>query len=124
MKANALFSLSSAMIMLIFYAPLTELMQFRSAYILPLLGVGLLLFAASVFWIATRSQLEKGAVRSIILQDWLWVAGSLALIVFQPFGISTPGHWIIGIVALAVADFAVLQQYYLKRAVAGSGASL
>jgi len=43
------------------------------------------------------------------------VIGSIIILGFQLFNISFTGYIIIGVVALIVADFALMQGYYLKR---------
>ncbi len=78
------------------------------------IGIGLLLFAGSVLFQAVRKELVRAQVNSIIVQDWLWVTGSVAVLAFQLFGLSVAGYLLIAFVAIIVADFALFQRKYLR----------
>ena len=114
LKANALFSFLSGLTLLVFHQWLAEIMNIVNANTLLLIGLGLLFFAGTVFWTATRTEVNPKQIWAIIWQDWIWVAGSALLILSGAFGISTTGYIIIGVVALIVGDFAVLQQRFLR----------
>lgn len=43
------------------------------------------------------------------------VLASVVVLAISPSGLTTLGHWVIGIVALGVADFAVLQWMGVRR---------
>ena len=113
--SNAGFSIFNGLVLLFFYKPIAELMFIEQANLLFYLGIGLLLFAGSIYWIASRRVLNKRLVTSIIIQDWLWIIGSVLILLFQLFGLSFLGYEIILIVALIVAIFAILQNRYLQR---------
>lgn len=113
--SNAGFSIFNGLVLLFFYKPIAELMFIEQANLLFYLGIGLLLFAGSICWIASRRVLNKRLVTSIIIQDWLWIIGSVLILLFQLFGLSFLGYEIILIVALIVAIFAILQNRYLQR---------
>ena len=78
------------------------------------IGIILLGFAALVYKTASAKIISEKMVKFIIVQDWLWVVGSVLIIALQAFGINRIGFIIIGILALIVADFAIFQQRYLK----------
>ena len=115
LKANALFSLLSGMTMIFIYPQLASYMAINDAKVLQYVGIGLVLFSATVFHSAMRKDLSKQQVKSIIFQDWAWVAGSLLVIALQVWGLSSAGYWLIGIVAVIVGDFALFQMRFLKK---------
>jgi len=113
--ANAIFSSCSAIVMIFFSKSIAELMSISQSYIFLVVGIGLLLFAMLVYSNAKRNEINRKQVQSIIVQDWIWVIASIVILGFQLFNISYTGYIIIGLVALIVADFALMQGYYLKR---------
>lgn len=114
LKANSRFSIFSGLIMTLLSGTVADWLGIEPTWIIIAVGVGLLIFAASVYHTATREPLPEGQVKFIIVQDWLWVAGSTIILVLNPFGFSASGLWITGIVALIVAAFAVGQQRWLN----------
>ena len=113
LKANAIFSFTSGLTMLVFNQWLSSLMNIQNNSVFLILGVGLLFFGGSVYWNAIQENISKKKIKLIIWQDWAWVFGSAALILTQAFDISKLGFIIIGVVALIIADFAIFQQKYL-----------
>ena len=95
--------------------PISEFMAIANSQTLIYVGVGLVLFAATVFHAAVRKELSKAQVRSVIVQDWAWVVGSALVLIGQPWSLSQSGYWVIALVALAVADFAFFQMRFLRR---------
>ena len=83
------------------------------------MGIGLLLFEVFVL-----SESRKGSLLSLLLisrLDLLWVAGSLNILLLDPFGISFVGNLLIGIIAIIVPLFAAVQLFELWQADLGSG---
>lgn len=76
-------------------------------------GAGLLVFAVSVVRVARSPQ--PAAVRQVIAADVAWVIGAAVVIVGFPESMSTAGLWALGVVTVAVADFAVFQAVGLRR---------
>jgi hypothetical protein len=83
------------------------------AWLSIVVGAGLLAFAVGVARVA-RNPLPSG-VRQVIAADVAWVIGAAAVIVGFPGSMSTAGLWALGIVTVAVADFAILQTLGLRR---------
>jgi len=79
------------------------------------IGIGLFIFAITLFQNAFRKEIKPKQIRLIIIQDWTWVIGSLGLLIWNPFGISVTGNLIIAGVAIMVAIFAILQQRTLNE---------
>ena len=80
---------------------------------LPILGLGLLVFAATLVINARRQQVKTSDAWIAVLMDVAWVLGSYVLIFIVPF--STEGKWIVGLVAELVLGFAVLQFVGIRR---------
>lgn len=119
--ANAVFSGLSGLDFLLFNKSLTNLMQLPSTTILLVIGIGLLCFSGILFWLARQKTLKAKQVKAIIWQDWLWVMGSIGILATPAFGISSLGLLLIGLVAVVVAVFALLQQRYLRDGADGIG---
>jgi hypothetical protein len=76
-------------------------------------GFGLLPFSLAVAVVARRPR--RSTVRSVIIADLAWVVGAAIVILGFPQSMSTPGLWVLGLVTVAVADFAVLQTVGLRH---------
>lgn len=113
--ANATFSSISGVTMLLFSNWISELMGIPNKWVLPIIGGGLLFFASTIVYQATRDSINSNPVKLIILQDLLWVVGSLVILVFGLFDLTIVGKILIAIVAVAVADFAFLQWWGLRQ---------
>jgi len=114
LKANSRFSIASGLIMTLLSGKVAEWLGIEPNWIIIAVGVGLISFAVSVYYTATRDPLPEGQVKFIIVQDWLWVAGSAIILLLNPFDFSASGLWITGVVALIVAAFAIGQQRWLN----------
>ncbi len=78
-------------------------------------GIFLVAFAALVFSVSRSNPLNVRAVRLVIVLDTLWVIGSAAIVLFQPFPISFIGYVFIGAVAAWVAGMAYFQSAGLRQ---------
>lgn len=114
LKANALFSLISGLTLLIFSETIAFLMNLNSNLPLTIIGVGLLLFVMLILFVTYQKSINLKLVKSIIIQDILWVIGSIILLIAHPFGISLEGNIAILIVAIIVLYFAIKQRKYSK----------
>ncbi|SDF80599.1 hypothetical protein SAMN04487996_112242 [Dyadobacter soli] len=90
---------------------------FETTATMPFIEVGIFLvaFAALVFSVSRGNPMNARAVRLVIVLDTLWVIGSAAIVLFQPFPISVIGYVGIGAVALWVAAMAYLQSAGLRQ---------
>lgn len=113
LTTNAIFSSCSGLIMLFFRTPLAQLFGLEAALPFLIIGIALLIFAFSIL-VEIKWQRPK-LVYNIIVQDLLWVLGSIILLLWQPFGISTTGNILIAIVAGVVLIFAVWQYQALLQ---------
>lgn len=107
--ANATFSSISGVAMLLFSNWIAELMGIPNKWVLPIIGGGLLFFASTILYQATRVTINSNQVKLIIAQDLAWVIGSTIIIVFGLFDLTLVGCILIGIVSGVVMLFAYLQ---------------
>ena len=84
------------------------------AIVFELLGVGVVLFGVICGWVASRETLPQGWARVIFAADIIWVAAS-ALVLVLPAPWTTVGIAGIVVVALIVADIAILEYLGLRR---------
>ena len=110
---NAIFSTTSAFILLLFSRQVQHWFGVQLQWPFWIIGLGLIFFAGTIFMEIKRQR--KAAVYAIIIQDILWVLGSMALLLLQPFGISNLGNGLIAIVALIVLLFAIFQYCGLRK---------
>ena len=115
LKSNAIFSFISGLLLAIFSSGIGQFMQVAMPGILMYIGIGLIFFAGLVFFNGFKTAIDQNQVKFIILQDWIWVAGSLIIIIANPFSISLKGNLLIGFVAGVVAVFAMLQTKGLRH---------
>lgn len=115
LKGNATFSLLSGSTLIIAHKVLADVMGVGNAQVLLFIGIGLILFSATVFQAGLRKSISSKQVQSIIIQDWAWVVASGVIIGVEAWGLSSAGYWIIAGVSLLIADFAFFQMRFLKR---------
>lgn len=113
---NAVFSTTSGTVLILFSNPIAAIFSLKTGLPLQLIGTALLAFVFQLIWTRSKFPIPPFAVKGIIFQDLIWVLGSLILIIWNPFLISTLGLWIISIIAIIVFMFAWLQWKYLKNA--------
>ena len=119
---NAVFSVISGAVLVAFAGPFAALATkaplsvggLDLALVFELLGVGVVVFGALAGWAASRERLPRGWARTIFVADVAWVAGS-ALVLLLPASWSAIGIAGIVVVALIVADIAVLEYLGLRR---------
>ncbi|SLN13672.1 hypothetical protein [Oceanibacterium hippocampi] len=104
----ALVTFAGTLASLFFAAPFT-LLGLDAAGWLRIVGVGLLLFAADVLYVARRKLHWRAAIKAIIAADFGWVAGSVLLLVLAGEQFTGLGAIAVVAVALAVLVYAVLQ---------------
>ena len=117
LRGNSLFSTLSGVSFVLAAGQIAEFLGVSpdAAVLIALIGVGLLGFATILFWNAARQTMDLTLAIAAIAGDVLWVLGSFVLLLVDPFGFTTAGHWAILIIADAVAVFAILQFVGLRR---------
>ncbi|MEP3244711.1 MAG: hypothetical protein ABJN40_11180 [Sneathiella sp.] len=112
---NAATSAITGLLCLVANGFLTDLMGLASTIYLYIVGAGLLVFAADVYFTATKSPIKPLFVKMIIGADISWVVGSFLLTFLMPEYFTLTGIVLIEVIALGVLGFAVLQSVGLKQ---------
>ena len=99
--------------MILLNQPIAKLFGTNNNTVFWIVGLILIYFALTIWYEMTKQR--KLAVIWIITQDFLWVLGSLVLIIFNPFKITPIGNLIIGIIALIVLYMGINQMIGLKK---------
>jgi Kef-type K+ transport system membrane component KefB len=111
--ANAIFSGISGITLLATAPQLSEMMNIANPWVLRIVGACLLFFVLQLAGAVRKP--DPKMVRVIIIQDWLWVMGTVIIISAGLFGLSAQGYWLMIAVAAVVAVLALAQGYYLKQ---------
>ena len=122
LSGNAVFSVISGAVLAIFATRLAAaastakpaLFGLELPTLFELLGVGVVAFGGLCAWVARQPMLSRGLARMIFAADIAWVAGSL-LVLALPAAWTTAGVAGIAVLALIVADLAVLEYLGLRR---------
>jgi hypothetical protein len=119
---NAVFSVVSGAVLAAFAAPFAraatdapvEVMGVSLATLFLLLGLGVVAFGALCAWVASRPALPRAWARTIFAADIAWVAASIVVLAL-PASWTTAGIAGIVVLALVVADLAILEYLGLRR---------
>ena len=115
LQADALSSGITGAAMALAAGPVAQLLGLSATLPVAVIGVDLLLFAAWVGYEATRPVLRARRAWVILAVNIVWVLASAAVLLFDPFGLSTIGKWAVAAVADAVALFALAEYIGLRR---------
>jgi len=110
---NALFSALSGLTLLFAQKSVLRIFGLFNRVSLVVLGVGLIIFAATLVVNARRQRVKTSDAWVAVLMDVAWVLASYVLIFVLPF--SKEGKWVIGVVAELVLLFAILQFMGIRR---------
>jgi len=110
---NALFSGISGIMLIAINRPIANLFGISNTSVFWIIGVALVSFSVTIIYQMQRQ--NSIGVLAIILQDYLWVIGSMVLLVAQPFEISRSGNAIITAIALVVFLMAINQAKALAQ---------
>jgi len=115
LAVNATFSALSGAGMIALSGPLDRFMGLGLSWLLIVIGVGLLGFAALIGLNARRPQINRAEAWLTVASDAAWVLGSVIVVFGFPDLLSTGGKWLVGLIAVAVGDFALFQYLGLRR---------
>ena len=116
LQGNDAFSTVSGILFIIAAKPIAAFLGPVQPWMLVGAGVGLLGFAAWVAHNSLRDLLSALETRMIIAGDLMWVAGSLAAVLYaNALGLTRGGTWAIILIADVVLLFAVLQFLGLRK---------
>lgn len=115
MLADAAMSGASGLLLTLLPGSLSVLIGFARPDYLLAVGIGLIGYAAWLLFSARRPIVNVWTGRTAIILNMLWVAGSAAVLAAAPGLFNTLGQWLVGIVAVLVADFVLVQYLGLRR---------
>ncbi|MGB6152014.1 MAG: hypothetical protein WBG48_08480 [Pricia sp.] len=110
---NAIFSSLSGIALIIGNRQIAQLFGTTNNTIFWVVGCVLIFFATTIVYEICEQR--SWAVLWIIIQDALWVIGSVVLLTWNPFGTSQNGLAVIGFVALIVIFMAINQLRALNK---------
>lgn len=112
---NVVCSVIAGVILVVASSTMSDIIGDVPAWLCQLVGVGLMLFAAWVYWISRRLPDARTGVAWVFALDMVWVLGVPVVMVVFASHLSLWGHFLLGGSALLVAGFAWLEWYWLKR---------
>ena len=113
--ANAVFSGFSGLAFLALTDPLATWIGLTPAWILWLIGGGLIVYAGLLVWFHKKAVLRPFQAWFAIGNDLAWVAGSAVLLGGFPNFLNPIGQGLVAIIALIVLALAALQGHALRR---------
>lgn len=113
LRNNALFSSISGVLMIVLNRQLSSLFGTSNNTIFWSIGLVLLYFAITIGFEIKKQR--RTAIIWIIIQDYVWVLGSIIILITKPFQITSTGNLIIGIIALIVLFMGIHQTIELKK---------
>lgn len=111
---NAIFSGLSGLLFCLFHPSISAWMPIAENKIILALGIGLLLFSGSIIFVLRQRELPGKQVMGIIIQDGLWVLGSIVIILFQFFQLNPEAYVAIALIAVTVGVLGALQYWFLR----------
>ncbi len=113
LRLNAIFSGISGMALIVLNKQISNLFGITNTTVLVVIGIVLLFFASTIIYEIVKQRLV--AVLWIIVQDFLWVVSSIALIAINPFEISKAGNSSIALIAFVVFLMGINQSRALAQ---------
>lgn len=108
LQANAMFSFTSGLFFLLARNPLGDFLN-ASPILMIDLGVFLIGYAIVIGSNAQREEISRGFTLFTVIGDSGWVLASILLLVLPIFSFTADAKWAIGITAICVDIFAMLQ---------------
>lgn len=115
LQANMVFSSLSGLLLAVDADPLSRWLGVPAAWMLVVIGVGLLGFAWQLFQTARQRPIDLRQANAILVMDVAWVVGSALLLFSGWVSFTTAGWWAVLLVADAVALFAILEYVGIRR---------
>ncbi len=109
LMGNALFSFSSGMLLLFAPSLVGEWLGIQASIILQAIGIGLIVFAAELIYQATRKRILTWRALIASAADFMWVVGSIIVLLVFPQLFSSFGKTLLLAVASVVFVFGVWQ---------------
>ena len=100
LKVNAIFSGTTGIALTILNRQVAKIFGIENNTVFLIIGLALVFFAVTIIIEIVKQR--SLAILWIIIQDFIWVVGSIILLVFDVFTITATGKMLIGIVASIV----------------------
>ena len=113
LAGNAVFSVVSGVAILLANRWLVKFLGLPEDVSLTILGVGLIVYAAILWFNARRPKIKITDAWIAVIMDAVWVIGSYVLIFVVPFSVG--GKWVVALVAELVLAFAVVQWLGIRK---------
>ena len=113
LQLNALFSGLSGILLVAAHNRVAGLFDTPNSSVFQVIGVALIYFSLTIVFEIKHQNLLR--VLFIIVQDSLWVIGSVILLIFQPFDISMTGNGVMAAIAIIVLFIAISQTNALAQ---------
>jgi ammonia channel protein AmtB len=111
LKANGVFSGISGLVLFIGHSSLAQMIELGNSIILMVIGISLMIFSWGLFKLASKQQMNKQAVWTIIGSDLAWVLASAILVFMFPNLINETGRLLVIGIAIIVFTLAELQAW-------------
>ena len=113
LAGNAVFSVVSGVAILFANRWLVKFLGLPEDVSLAILGVGLIVYAAILWFNARRPKIKITDAWIAVVMDAVWVIASYVLIFVVPFSVG--GKWVVALVAELVLAFAVVQWLGIRK---------
>lgn len=110
---NAVFSSVSGMVFFVGAQPVSDAIGLSRPWVLAVIGLSLLVFAAGLFRNARRVDVNQLEAKTAIGMDIAWVVGTGVILAAGV--LNSTGNWAAAIVADVVLVFAILQWIGLRK---------
>jgi hypothetical protein len=115
LQADSVFTLLGGLLLLIDSGPLATLIGLPWSWAFPVVGAGLLGYAALLFLATRRTPIDRRQTLGFIVADVIWVVSSMVIVLDGLAPLSTAGFWGVLIVADIVAVLGVLKYVGWRR---------
>ena len=113
LKANAIFSAVSGLVLAAGAVPMSDLIG-APTWLTLVVGIGLLPWAALVWRYSTRDEIRTAEAWSVVVGDEIWLVGTIVLLLMYPTALTAEGNALAAVVGLIVAAFAVAQMMGIR----------
>jgi hypothetical protein len=117
LKLNAIFSCLTGLVLILFNKTMAGFLGSMPPYVLLIIGLILTSFSIRLAYVSFKGEIRKMEALSIIVSDFLWVVGSISLLLIAPYFFTEAGKWIVVATAIPVISFAEFQLYGLWKVV-------
>lgn len=120
LKANGIFSGISGLMFLVGHSYLAMAIGLSNPIILMIIGLSLMVFSWGLFQLASKQEMNKHAVWTIIGSDLAWVIASAVLLLMYPNLLNETGSLLVIIIGLIIFTLVELQAWGQWQSIKGS----